>query len=35
MTKTLKVIMADCDPNADGQKWKLENLKPEKLKDFY
>lgn len=27
--------MADCDANEDNQKWELENLVPERLKDFW
>ena len=34
LTKSLKLVMANCDAGAEGQKWSLEKFKPERLKSF-
>lgn len=34
MTKNSTLEMKDCDVNAEGQRWKLENLNPSMLKEF-
>lgn len=34
MTKKFNIVMENCDSKKDGQKWKLEHLKKDRLKEF-